>query len=157
MLLQFQNFLTFENIYLWVSFGVMPLWIMMIFIPSSKLTGFFVNSIIIPLIIASAYIYVVYQIIILNEPIFDAFKLYLSLENLYTLFSNEGFLLVFWLHFIAINLFLGNWIAKDAVKYNISKTLVSAPLLLTYFMGPVGLVFYWMIRIFYAKKLSFHD
>ena len=157
MLIQFQNFLTFENIYLWINFGVLPFWLMMIFIPSSRFTNFFVNSIILPLIIASTYIYVVYQIIILDEPIFDVFKLYLSLDDLYTVFSNEGFLLIFWLHFVAINLFLGSWISKDGTKYNISKTLVFVPLLITYLMGPVGLVFYWMIRIFFSKKLSFHE
>ena len=30
-------------------------------------------------------------------------------------------------------------------------------LILTYFTGPVGLVFYWFIRIFFAKKISFND
>ena len=157
MLIQFQIFLYFENIYLLINFGVLPFWLMMIFIPSSRFTNFFVNSIILPLIIASTYIYVVYQIIILDEPIFDVFKLYLSLDDLYTVFSNEGFLLIFWLHFVAINLFLGSWISKDGTKYNISKTLVFVPLLITYLMGPVGLVFYWMIRIFFSKKLSFHE
>jgi len=31
------------------------------------------------------------------------------------------------------------------------------PLLLVYFTGPLGLVMYWVIRVFYAKSLSFHD
>ena len=28
---------------------------------------------------------------------------------------------------------------------------------LIYFTGPIGLVVYWVIRIFFAKKLGFHD
>ena len=157
MSVQLQNFLTFENIYLSTTFGILPFWIMIIIIPSSKFTSFFVNSIILPLILSTAYIYVIYQAFLLDEPFMGAFELYLSLDGLYTVFSSETFLLVFWLHFLALNIFLGSWISRDAIKLNISRGLVSVPLLLVYFSGPVGLLLYWMIRIFYAKKLGIHD
>ena len=155
--MQFQNYLTFENIYLWTNFGILPFWLMLIILPNSKFTQFFVNSIILPLILSTVYIYIIYQIILLDEPIFDVFKLYLSLDNLYTVFATESFLLVFWLHFLALNLFLGTWISRDGVKYNMSRGLVSVPLILVYFTGPLGLVLYWIIRVFYAKRLGFHD
>ena len=157
MLIQFQHLLTFENIYLWTNLGLLPFWLMLILIPNSKITGFFVNSIILPLIITAAYVYIIYQTVLLDEPIFSIFKLYISLENLYTLFATESFLLIFWLHFLSINLFLGSWIYRDGVKYNIPRVLVSFPLILVYFTGPLGLVFYWIIRVFYAKKIRFHD
>ena len=157
MLMQFQNYLTFENIYLWTNFGILPLWLMLIMIPNSKFTQFFVNSIIVPLILSATYTYIIYQAILMDEPIFDFFKLYLSLDNLYTLFATENFLLVFWVHFLALNLFLGSWISRDGVKYNMSRSLVSLPLILVYFTGPLGLVLYWIIRVFYAKRISFHD
>jgi len=157
MLMQFQNYLTFENIYLWTNFGILPLWLMLIIIPNSKFTQFFVNSIIVPLILSATYTYIIYQAILMDEPIFDFFKLYLSLDNLYTLFATESFLLVFWLHFLALNLFLGSWISRDGIKYNMPRSLVFLPLILVYFTGPLGLVLYWIIRVFYAKRISFHD
>ena len=157
MLMQFQNYLTFENIYLWTNFGILPLWFMLIIIPNSKFTQFFVNSIIVPLILSATYTYIIYQAILMDEPIFDFFKLYLSLDNLYTLFATESFLLVFWLHFLALNLFLGSWISRDGIKYNMPRSLVFLPLILVYFAGPLGLVLYWIIRVFYAKRISFHD
>ena len=155
--MQFQDYLTHENIYLWTNFAILPFWLMLIIIPNSKFTQFFVNSIILPLILSATYIYIIYQAILIDDPIFDFFKLYLSLDNLYILFATESFLLVFWLHFLAINLFLGSWISRDGVKYNIPRSLVFIPLTLVYFTGPVGLVFYWIIRVFYAKRISFHD
>ena len=157
MLIQFQDYLTFENIYLWTNFGVLPFWLMLIIIPNSKFTQFFVNSIILPLILTTIYVYIIYQAILLDEPISEIIKMYLSLDNLYTIFATESFLLVFWLHFLTLNLFLGSWISRDGVKYNMSRGLVSGPLILVYFTGPLGLVLYWIIRIFYAKKLGFHD
>ena len=157
MINQFQTLLTFENIYLWANFGVLPFWLMLILIPNYKITKIFTNSIILPLIIASAYVYVFYQTILLDEPISDIFEIYLSLENLYILFSSESFLLVFWLHFIALNLFLGSWVSINGVKYNIPRGLMFIPLIIIYFIGPAGLILYWMIRIFYAKKIGLHD
>lgn len=155
--MQFQNYITFENIYLWANFGLIPFWLMLIIIPRSKFTQFFVNSIILPLIIGCAYIYIIYQSFLLDDPLLDVFKLYLSIENLYTVFATESFLLVFWLHFLALNLFLGSWISLDGVKYNIPQSIVTLPLILVYLVGPLGLVLYWVIRVFYAKKLGFHD
>ena len=157
MLIQFQGYLTFETLYLWTNFGILPFWAMLIIIPNSKVTQLFVNSIILPLILSAAYVYIIYQTILLDEPIVDIFRLYLSLDSLYTVFATESFLLFFWLHFLALNLFLGSWISKDAIRYNMSRSLVVAPLILVYFTGPLGLVLYWLIRVFYAKRLSFHD
>ena len=157
MLTEFQEYLTFENIYLWSNFGVMPLWILLIIIPNSRITQILINSVIIPLILSTAYLYIIYQAILLDEMSIDIFKLYLNLDNLYTVFATESFLLVFWIHFIGLNLFLGSWVSRDAFKYNMPKKLTLFPLILIYFAGPVGLVLHWMFRIFYSKKLGFHD
>ena len=157
MLIQFQDYLTFENIYLWTNLGILPFWLMLFIIPNSRITQIFVNSIIVPLIISAAYIFIIYQTILLDEPIFDIFKLYLNLDNLYAVFATESFLLVFWLHFLSINLFLGSWVSRDGIKYNISRSIIFIPLLLIYFAGPLGLVLYWLLRVFYAKRLGFHD
>jgi len=95
MLIQFQDYLTLENIYLWTNFGVLPFWFLLVIIPNSKITQLFVNSIILPLILTITYVYVFYLAILLDEPIFDVLKLYLSLDNLYTIFATENFLLFF--------------------------------------------------------------
>ena len=157
MLIQFEEYLTFENIYIYSSFGVLPFWLLLIIIPNSKITQFFVNSIILPIILSTAYIYVLYQSILLGEPFLDIFKLYLSLDNLYTIFATESFLLLFWIHFVALNLFLASWISRDAFKYNIPRKLTGISLIIVYFTGPIGLVLYWLFRTFYAKRLSLHD
>ena len=157
MLIQFQEHLTLENIYLWLNLGILPFWLMLLFIPNSRFTKFFVNSIIIPLILSVAYIYVLYQAILVDESLFNIFTLYLSLDSLYTVFATENFLLFFWLHFLALNIFLGSWVARDGVKYNINRAVIFIPLIMVYFSGPLGLLVYWIIRIFYAKRLSIHD
>ena len=157
MLIQFEEYLTLENIYIYSNYSILPFWVMLILIPNSRFTQIIINSIIIPLILASAYVYVLYQAILMDETISDIFKLYLSIDNLYTIFATESFLLIFWIHFLAVNLFLGSWVSRDAFKYNIPKKITVFPLILIYLTGPLGLVLYWVFRIFYAKKLGFHD
>jgi len=158
MLNELQNYFTLEAIYLWINFGILPFWLMIIFIPNYKITQFLVNSLIIPLILASTYFYVIYQGFLLEENFFiEIFNLYWGLDHLYTIFSNEIFLLAFWLHFISLNIFLASWVSRDAIKFNISRGMVFIPIVLIYFTGPLGLILYWFIRIFYAKKLRLHD
>ncbi len=148
--------LTYENIYLLTNWGVVPFWLMLIIIPNHTLTNFFVQSIILPLLLAAAYTFVAYSIY-MEGNIFDGFELYKGIDGLYSMFSDEAFLLVFWLHFLAISLFVGAWIARDSQKYIIPKFFVIFSLTLTYFTGPFGLTIYWLIRIFFSKKINFND
>ena len=157
MLIQFQDYLTFGNIYLWTNFCILPFWFLIIILPNSKITQFFVNSIILPLILGVTYAYIIYQAVLLDDPASDILKLHLNLDNLYTIFSTEGFLLAFWIHFLALNLFLGSWLSRDAFRYNIPRKLAAIPLVLIYLTGPLGLVLYWLFRTFYAKRLTLHD
>jgi len=148
--------LNFENIYLIANWGVIPFWFLLIVLPNHQITNFFVQSIIIPLLLAAGYAYLSYGIY-LNGNILSGFELYNGLDGLYSVFSSEALLLVFWLHFLAISLFVGAWIVRDSKKYFIPKIVTVPSLVLTYFTGPIGLVFYWFIRIFFAKKISFND
>ena len=149
-------FINSENIYLIANWGIIPFWMLLIIFPNHALTTFFVQSIIVPLILGASYIYLSYNLYLDNN-IFDGFELYSGLDGLYSMFANENLLLIFWLHFLAISLFAGAWIVRDARKYLIPKIITIPSLILTYFSGPVGLVIYWFFRIFFAKKISFND
>ena len=150
------SLLTFENIYLLANWGVVPFWLLLVVLPNHQVTNFFVQSVIIPLLLASGYAYLSYNIY-LDGNILSGFELYRGLDGLYAMFANESLLLIFWLHFLAISLFAGAWIVRDARKFFIPKIVIIPSLILTYFTGPVGLVFYWFIRMFFAKKISFND
>ena len=138
------------------NWGVIPFWLLLIIAPNNNVTNFFVQSVIVPLILAGAYAFVAYDIF-LEGNILDSFELYSGLDGLYSMFSSEAFLLIFWLHFLSISLFAGAWIVRDAKRYFIPKIITIPSLVLTYFSGPVGLVIYWFLRIFFAKKISLND
>ena len=150
------SLLTYENIYLIANWGVIPFWLLLIFLPNHQLTNIFTQSIIAPLLLAAGYAHLTYTIYLENN-IFDSFELYNGLDGLYSIFANEALLLIFWLHFLAISLFAGAWVVRDSKRYLIPKIVTVPSLVLTYFTGPIGITIYWFIRIFFAKKISFND
>ena len=150
------SFFNFENIYLITNWGVIPFWLLLIFLPHHQITNFLVQSVVVPLLLAAGYIYLSYDLY-KGGNILDGFQLYGDLDDLYAMFANETLLLIFWLHFLSISLFAGAWIVRDAKRYLIPKIITTPSLILTYFTGPIGLVTYWFFRIFFAKKISFND
>ena len=87
----------------------------------------------------------------------DNFNLYLGINYLSELFKKDSFIVLFWIHFVSINLFTGGWILKDSQKFSMNKIIISLPLIITYLIGPIGVFIYWVIRIFYAKRISLYE
>ena len=157
MIEQIYNYFTIEMLYLWVNLGVLPFWFILIFFPQSQLCKYFVTSIFPIFILTGTYIFMLYKSYINSYDFINNFNLYFGINELSDLFSDKTFLMIFWLHFISINLFTGGWIVKDSQKNSVNKILLILPLLTTYLIGPLGLFIYWLIRIFYAKNINLYD
>ena len=142
---------------MWINLGVFPFWLMLICFPQSHLCRLFVSSIFPIIILGRAYFFILYKSYLAGYDFIDNFSLYLGLKELSILFDDSLYLLLFWTHFMAINLFIGGWIVKDSQKFYVNKILLSVPLITTYLIGPIGLFVYWVIRIFYAKRISLYD
>ena len=157
MIEQIYNYFTIEMLYYWVNLGVLPFWLVLIFFPQSHISKIFVTSIFPIFILSVTYIFILYKSYLSSYDFLANFNLYMGLDNVSDLFSDKSFLITFWIHFIAINLFTGGWIVKDSQKFQINKMLLFFPLLTTYLIGPLGLFLYWLIRIFHAKSINLYD
>ena len=157
MIEQIYAYFTIEILYFWVNLGVLPFWLMLIFFPSSNISRFFVTSILPILFLSGVYIFALYKSYLSSYDFISNFELYLNISNLSKLFSNQLFLILFWIHFVSINLFTGGWITKDSQRLGIKKILVAFPLIITYLTGPLGIFIYWLIRIFYTKSINLYD
>tara|TARA_Y100000590_G_scaffold387801_1_gene461668 strand:- start:457 stop:885 length:429 start_codon:yes stop_codon:yes gene_type:complete len=142
---------------MWLNLGVLPFWFILLFFPNSKVCNIFIISIFPIFILGAVYIYLFYYFVISDYNFINNFNLYLGLSNLNELFNDDAFLIIFWTHFLAINLFCGSWIVSDSRKFSMPKILVFIPLVITYFTGPLGILIYWLIRIFFAKRISLYD
>ena len=157
MIEQIYTFFTVEMIYLWLNLGVLPFWLILIIFPQSQISKVFITSIFPIFILSLVYFYLLYIAYLSGYNFLQNFKLYLGLNEISNLFENQSFLILFWVHFLAINLFCGGWIVKDSQMFGMNKFLVSLPLVITYLIGPIGMFIYWLIRIFYAKRINLYD
>ena len=157
MIEQIYTYFTIETLYMWVNLGVLPFWFILIIFPQSHLSRIFVTSIFPFFILSGVYIFILYKSYLTGYDFDENFTLYLGLSELSRLFEDHLYIMIFWTHFIAINLFIGGWIVKDSQKFSINKVLMAVPLIVTYLIGPIGLFFYWIIRIFYAKRISLYE
>ena len=157
MIEQIYTYFSIEMIYLWLNIGVLPFWFLLIFLPETKICRIFVSSIFPILIFSTIDLYLIFELYKSDYNLFDSFNLYLGLDELSDLLSDKNFLILFWIHFLAINLFCGSWIVRDYQRLNMTKLLVIVPLILTYLIGPLGIFMYWLIRIFFSKKIDMYD
>ena len=97
MLEQISSYFTIEMVYLWLNIGVIPFWLILVFLPNSKLGSIFVSSIF-PIFLLSTAYFVIYKSYLGSYDFFSNFNLYLGLSNLSDLFSNKEFLIIFWIH-----------------------------------------------------------
>ena len=157
MIEQIYTYFTIETLYMWVNLGALPFWFILIIFPQSHLSRIFVTSIFPFFVLSGVYIFILYKSYLTGYDFDGNFTLYLGLNELSRLFEDHLYIMIFWTHFIAMNLFIGGWIVKDSQKFSINKVLLAIPLIVTYLTGPIGLFLYWIIRIFYAKRISLYE
>lgn len=77
-----------------------------------------------------------------------------SLAGVMALFSSQAGVMLGWLHYLAFDLFVGMWIARDADQKGFSRIVQAPILLLTLMAGPVGLFVWLVVRDRRARKMS---
>jgi len=75
-----------------------------------------------------------------------------TLSGIKELFGSDEALLAGWIHYLAFDLFVGMWIAKDAASKNINRMVLLPFLLFTFMMGPLGWFMYFIFQTFRTKK-----
>ncbi|APE29157.1 ABA4-like family protein [Aurantiacibacter gangjinensis] len=75
-----------------------------------------------------------------------------TIEGVRALFMSDAGVTIGWIHYLAFDLFVGLWIAKDADLKDFSRLLQAPVLLLTLFAGPAGLLVWMIIRERRARK-----
>jgi hypothetical protein len=77
-----------------------------------------------------------------------------SIEGLKSLFRSDGAIVLGWTHYLAFDLFVGLWIARDADAKDFSRLAQAPALLATFLAGPLGLLAWLVIRERRARALG---
>lgn len=75
-----------------------------------------------------------------------------SIEGVRALFASDSALTAGWLHYLAFDLFVGTWIARDSAERGIHGLLVVPCLGLTLMFGPAGLLLYLGLRTALGRR-----
>ena len=129
--------------YIALNLGVTPFWALLIFMPRAQITDTLVHSVMMPLILGVTYAWLLATALSLPAPDGAGFS---SLEGLMKLFTVEMALVAAWSHYIVFDLFVGAWEARDAQRVGMNHLMLAPCLLLTFLVGPIGLLAYIMVR-----------
>jgi cytochrome bd-type quinol oxidase subunit 2 len=75
-----------------------------------------------------------------------------TLAGVMALFDSPGGATIGWIHYLAFDLFVGIWIARNADAHKISRWLQVPILFLTLMAGPIGLLLYLLLRQLKGEK-----
>jgi len=76
----------------------------------------------------------------------DAAVDFTTLAGVQSIFASEGGTTVGWTHYLAFDLFVGLWIARDADQKGFGRVWQAPVLLATFIAGPVGLLIWLLVR-----------
>jgi heme A synthase len=82
----------------------------------------------------------------------EDFEKFGSLNGVMELFTDKTAVTAGWVHYLAFDLLTGIWIKKNAQKYNIHHLILIPCLLLTFMLGPIGLLLYLLVRLIKTKQ-----
>ena len=77
-----------------------------------------------------------------------------SLDAVMQLFTSRWLVTAGWVHYLAFDLFIGGWELADSRRRGVPHWVLVPILALTFFFGPMGLLAYLIVAIFYLKQAS---
>ena len=70
-----------------------------------------------------------------------------TLDGIMSLFTSKMAVTAGWVHYLAFDLMTGIWIKNNSLKYGIKHWFIIPSLILTFMLGPTGLLLYLIIRV----------
>jgi hypothetical protein len=121
-------------------------WIILLLLPFWIQSDKFILGIIIVLL-CIVYAWLIFSFLPLSD-----LRKFGALPGVMELFSQPELVVAGWVHYLAFDLLAGIFIKRNALKHGISHWIIVPVLLVTFMLGPIGLLLYMMIRAILAKQ-----
>ena len=131
--------MTAEQLFSILNLIAVAAWLPLVFLPRVRWTTT-VLPVAMPLLLAVIYLVLVAATLPGSQGGFS------SLAGVKALFDNPWALLAGWTHYLAFDLFIGGWEVRDAQRRGIPHLFIVPALVLTFLLGPVGLLLYVATR-----------
>lgn len=129
--------------------GGLVLWgslLLSLFVERMRAPVWLVTGLAVPALWAVAYILLLAQGLPQADGGFD------SIAGVRGVFANDAALAAGWLHYLAFDLFVGTWIARDGLDRRVPALLLVPCIALTLLFGPAGFLLYLLFRLSLSRK-----
>ncbi len=133
--------MTAEQLFSILNLMTVAAWLLLVCLPRVRWTSTLL-PVAMPLLLAVIYVVLVIAMLPRTDGGFS------SLAGVRALFDNPWMLLAGWTHYLAFDLFIGGWEVRDAQRRGIRHVLIVPALVLTFLLGPAGLLLYLATRWF---------
>ena len=136
--------MTYDLLFNLVNASVLPAWALLILAPKWSVTTKLVHSMFYPLLLGGVYFGLMITSMGFgvgsspNDPAVD----FTTLDGVRAIFGTDMGVIIGWAHYLVFDLFVGAWEARDAQRRGFNHWLLIPCLLLTFMLGPVGLLLY---------------
>jgi hypothetical protein len=127
---------------------VLPAWGMLVLAPRWRWSASLIAPVLVPALLAAVYAQY------LAKSFSPALLRIESLVELQTLATKPALLLLGWIHWLALDLFVGSWEVRDSRRNGVPHLLVVPCLVLTLFFGPLGLAAYLFLRAMHCRRVT---
>jgi hypothetical protein len=130
-------------------------WVILAFAPKREAIVpyvFFAGSVLLACLYAGLIIPLMLGWISDGGPVGRAPADFTTLAGVMALFDSPGGATIGWVHYLAFDLFVGIWVARNADAHQISRWLQVPTLLFTLMAGPIGLLLHLLLRQWAGKK-----
>ncbi|MES2646816.1 MAG: ABA4-like family protein [Bacteroidota bacterium] len=129
-----------EQLFLLANGTAFFAWLLLLIFPFRPFT----NKVLIGVVVT--ILCITYAVLVYNSLKPGNFKDFMTLGGVTAMLSVPGAALAGWIHYLAFDLMTGLFIANNAAKHGIGYAWLLPCLILTFLLGPIGLLLYFLIR-----------
>ncbi len=131
--------MTADQLFSILNMVTMAAWLPLLFLPKQRWASTLV-PVAVPALLGAVYVVLMIMALPGSEGGFS------TLADVRALFADPWALVGGWTHYLAFDLFIGGWEVRDAQRRGIRHLFVVPALVLTFLLGPAGLLLYLGIR-----------
>ena len=129
-----------------------PMWVLLIFLPTWRVTRWLTRSAIVPALLA--ILYVIGVVALIKQSGFGFLREFGTADGVSRLMAQQSIALVAWIHFLAFDQLVGFFIYRDNMQHRyVPIPVQSVILFLTLMLGPLGFLSYYLIRLVRTRSL----
>ncbi len=140
-----------EILFTAANYTVLPFWLLLMVAPRWRWTQLLVHGPVLVLLLTPIYAYMLFG----YGPSLENVDM-TTLYGVMSAFTAPHVVVAGWIHYLIFDLFIGAWESRDAQRLGIPHWFVLPCLLVTLFIGPVGLLLYVIVR-FIGRRVVQYD